>query len=117
MTLKKKIILLLALIAFNFLCPFAISAAEVLQITNASTLLIGDQNRNYKIKLACLEVKPEKEAIVIEFLTSELPRHSRVNLKPQGSEEGILISRIISLDSGKDIGELITSKEWAQKTC
>ena len=115
--MKKKIILLLVLISFNFLFPFVISAAEVLQIKNASTLVIGDQNRNYKIKLACLEVNPEKEAIVIELLGSELPRHTRVNLKPQGAEDGILISRIISLDSGKDIGELIASKELAKKTC
>tara|TARA_Y100001968_G_C19186740_1_gene633162 strand:+ start:460 stop:750 length:291 start_codon:yes stop_codon:yes gene_type:complete len=95
----------------------AISAAEILQVSNSSTLLIGDQNRTYRVKIACLEVDPLKESSVVALISSRMPRHSRVNLKPKGSEDGMLVSRVISLDGGEDIGELILSKNWAKNTC
>ena len=112
-----KIFLLLITLFFLTLKPFSLNAAEVLQITNSSTLLIGDQNRNYTVKIACLDLDPSKESYIIDYLKSELPRRSRVNLKPKGSQDGVLIAKIISIENNIDVGDMIVAKEWAKPSC
>ena len=116
-SLKKKFIFSLLLLVVLLLYPLSTYAAEVLQVTNSSTILIGDQNRNYTVKIACLEVDSTKENYIIDFLTSELPRHTKVNLRPKGSDGGVLLSRVITIESDNDIGEQILSKGWARNTC
>tara|TARA_Y100001968_G_scaffold310906_1_gene332314 strand:+ start:20205 stop:20576 length:372 start_codon:yes stop_codon:yes gene_type:complete len=101
------------LLAFSW----EINAAEVLQVTNSSTLLIGDQNRNYTVKIYCLEVSPANESSVVDFLNSELPRHSKVNLQPRGAKDGILYAKLISLRDNIDITEKIISNKLAKKSC
>ena len=115
--LNKQLGIFFCLVIFNFFYPMVLPAAEVLQVSNSSTLLIGDQNRTYRVKIACLEVDPSKESSIVDLISLKIPRHSRVNLKPKGSEDGMLVSRVISLDGGEDIGELILSKNWAKNTC
>ena len=113
----KKIIFSILLIILLFLCPVNTSAAEVLQIANSSTLLIGDNNRNYKIRLSCLSVDPADEELAIKFLQSELPRHTKVNLHPKGSEDGILIAEIIKIGSKIDLTDEIISKGIGTPSC
>ena len=115
--LISKIFLLLSTLFIFTLKTFSVNAAEVLQITNSSTILIGDQNRNYTVEIACLDLEPSKESSVIDYLKSELPRHSRVNLKPKGFQDGVLIAKIISIENNIDIGDMIVSKKWAKSNC
>ena len=75
LNLIRKTFSLLIILFILTLKPFSINAAEVLQITNSSTILIGDQNRNYTVEIACLDLEPSKESSVIDYLKSELPRH------------------------------------------
>lgn len=113
----RKIALYTFLLFITFMFPLFTSAAEVLQVTDSSTLLIGDQNRTYTVKIACLEVSPSQDKSVITFLRSELPRHSRVNLRPKGAKDGVLISKVISIENKNDIGAQIVSKDLARSTC
>ena len=113
----NRLISLVIILSFIFSFVFDIKAAEVLQITNSSTLVIGDQNRNYTVKIYCMEVLPGQENSVIEFLGSALPRHSRVNLQPRGSKDGILYAKIISLDDNADISQKIISNKLAKRNC
>tara|TARA_Y100001968_G_C19399510_1_gene740262 strand:- start:1111 stop:1458 length:348 start_codon:yes stop_codon:yes gene_type:complete len=102
---------------FCFFAPIATNAAEILQISNSSTLLIGDQNRNYTVKIACLDVADTDSTDVINLLNSELPRHSRVNLQPRGSKDGILYAKIITIPGNVDIAEKIVSNNLAINRC
>jgi len=80
--------------------PLTLQAAEVLQVRSGTLLQIGDGNRNYTVRLACLAVTPEANAEAVAWLRQQLPRRSRVNLRPVGSEDGILIARVNRLEGG-----------------
>lgn len=72
-------------------------AAEVLQVRTATLLQIGDRNRSYPVRLACLEVAPEDQEQAQQWLRARLPRQSRVNLRPIGSVDGTLVARVTPL--------------------
>ena len=108
-------IFLLLLIVFGF-CVEA-SAAKVLQVSSSSTLLIGDHNRTYKVKLNCLDISPDKEERAFNWLKSELPRYTRVNIRPNGSEDGILLARVIPLGDNIDIEKKLEANGLASNSC
>ena len=55
---KIFINLLIVLISLFSFCS-EVYAAEILQVTSSSVLLIGDHNRTYTVKLACTEISPD----------------------------------------------------------
>ena len=112
--LSLKVLILLVSV-FGF-CYHAFSA-EVLQVTSSSVLLIGDNNRTYTVKIACTEISPDLEEISINWLKKQLPRHTKVNLKPKGIEDGALVARVIPFNSSVDISEKYISEGLANKKC
>ena len=81
------------IVLISFFCFYSeVDAAEILQVTSSSVLLIGDHNRTYTVKLACIEITPDLEAKSVKWLKKQLPRHTKVNLKPKGSVDGDLQS-------------------------
>jgi hypothetical protein len=93
--------------------PLSAYAAEILQVREADLLLIGDQNRNYSVRLACAEIKPGQAQNAIDFLRSQLPRRQRVNLMPIGSKDGLLLARVRPLGSKKDLTNLLIEQNLA----
>ncbi len=93
----------IGLFIFIFSTPYVVNAAEVLQITNSSTLRIGDNNRDYKVKICCINIDPSKEKEAEFWLKKKLPRHSKVNLFPKDYEDGLLISEVVKLKTGENI--------------
>ena len=94
-----------------------VDAAEVLQVTSSSVLLIGDHNRNYTVKLACAVVNPDLEEKSVDWLKKQLPRHTKVNLKPEGSVDGVLIAGVIPFNSNIDISEQYIKEGLAKNNC
>lgn len=93
----------LALLLSSFLLllhPAAGWGAEVLQVRSATLLQVGDHNRNYSVELACLSLPPEGEAAAVAWMRQQLPRRTRVNLKPAGSHDGILMARVQRIEAG-----------------
>jgi hypothetical protein len=84
--------------------PGAAAAAEVLQVRNATLLQVGDSNRSYTVELACIQVAPEQEQQAVAWLRQQLPRRTRVNLRPLGSHDGILLARVQKLGEASDLG-------------
>ena len=76
---------------------------------------LGDNNRNYTVKLACLEVDPVDEESAKSWLRSELPRRKRVNLRPESSHDGVLLARVIPLES--DIEMMIARQAVFGRQC
>ncbi|MEB3235619.1 MAG: nuclease, partial [Cyanobacteriota bacterium] len=64
---------------------------------------VGDQNRSYGVALACLELSDAQQGAATDWLRRSLPRRTRVNLKPQGVEGGLLVARVERLDRSTDI--------------
>ena len=109
----KILILLISLFCFRS----GVNAAEVLQVTSSSVLLIGDHNRNYTVKIACTEISPDSEEESFKWLKKQLPRHTKVNLKPKGSFNGVLVAKVIPSDSEIDITEKYINEGLATNKC
>ena len=86
-----------------WLTPGAAAAAEVLVVRTATLLQVGDSNRSYTVELACLAVAPEQQQQALAWMRRELPRRSRVNLRPLGSHDGILLAKVQKLGSATDL--------------
>ena len=109
-----KILILL----ISFFCIYSeVDAAEILQVTSSSVLLVGDHNRTYTVKLACTEISPDLEEKSLNWLKKKLPRHTKVNLKPKGSVDGILVAKVIPFGSKNDITEEYISEGLASNKC
>jgi len=92
-------------------------AAEILQVSSSSVLIIGDNNRNYTVKIACAEISPDLEERSVEWLRKELPRHTKVNLKPKGQVDGLLVAKVIPFNSNIDITEKYINEGLAENNC
>ena len=113
---KIYTIIFILLAAFlSFLAK--VGAAEVLQVSSSSILLIGDNNRTYTVKIACTEISPDLEERSVQWLKKELPRHTKVNLKPKGSINDMLVAKIIPFNSDIDITEKYINEGLAMNGC
>ncbi len=114
----KKFFTNILILLISFFCFYSeVEAAEILQVTSSSVLLIGDHNRTYTVKLACTEIRPDLEEKSLNWLKKQLPRHTRVNLKPKGSVDGVLVAKVIPFDSNIDINEKYIKEGLATNKC
>jgi len=112
--LGRLLIGLLVLMGLELgLAPAAANAAEVLQVRQAGLLQVGDQNRSYGVELACLALKPDQEVAATDWLRRELPRRTRVNLKPRGVDQGILVAQVQRLDRNTDVASDLVAAGYA----
>ena len=94
-----------------------VNSAEILQVSSSSIVLVGDHNRTYTVKIACTEVSPDLEKKSIDWLKKQLPRHTKVNLKPKGSIDGALVAKVIPFNSNIDITEKYINEGLAKNKC
>jgi len=94
--------------------PGSVFAAEVLQVRQADLLLIGDHNRSYSVRLACVQPLEGKEAAALDFLRKQLPRGQRVNLMPMGSEGGLLLARVRPIGKTTDLSSQLVAAHLAE---
>jgi endonuclease YncB( thermonuclease family) len=80
------------------------AAAEVLQVRGPTLLQLGDQNRSYTVELACIAVPEARQERALEWLRQAVPRHSRVNLRPMGQNQGVLLARVQKIGVADDLG-------------
>ena len=109
------IIFILLIAFFSFLTK--VNAAEVLQVSSSSVLLIGDNNRTYTVKIACTEISSDLEERSVQWLKKELPRHTKVNLKPKGTVDGMLVAKVIPFNSDIDITDKYINEGLAINEC
>ena len=108
---------ILILLTTFFWFHSGVDAAEILQVTSSSVLLIGDHNRTYTVKLACTEISPDLEEESVKWLKKQLPRHTKVNLKPKGSVDGVLVAKVIPFNSNIDITDKYINAGLAINKC
>ena len=108
---------LLILLAVILASPLPSMAAEVLQVRSSTLLQIGDRNRNYSVRLACVAVDPANEQAAVDLLKKAVPRRKRVNLRPEGNEDGVLIARVTPLDADQDLGLSLVTTGLATQSC
>ena len=107
------VLVLVTAIGSLWLAPSA-QAAEVLQVRTATLLQVGDQNRSYGVELACVALPGDQQAAATAWLRHELPRRTRVNLRPQGSDGGLLVARVERLDRGSEVASDLVAAGYGQ---
>ena len=114
----KKITSFLIIFCLVVLYPIRTYSAEILQINNSSSILVGDQNRDLSIKLFCVEIKNEDdEKIALNLLKKEFPRGSKVKIKPIGFKDNILIAKVFDINETKEMSDLLIAKNLSNETC
>ena len=112
-----QLIKALLFVCLLFGIPFWVSAAEIFQVQSSTQLQVGDQNRTYTVRLSCLDVDPLKEDEAKNWLKSKLPRRRKVNLRPEGTKEGILIARVTPLGDENDLSKAMSLEGFASLNC
>ncbi len=114
----KKITLCLIIFFLLVLYPIRTYSAEILQINNSSSILVGDQNRDLAIKLFCVEINNEDdEKIALNLLKKEFPRGTKVKIKPIGFKENTLTAKVFDINETKEMSDLLTAKNLSKETC
>jgi endonuclease YncB( thermonuclease family) len=93
-----------ALLLSLLLAPGLAAAAEVLQVRGPTLLQIGDHNRSVPVQLACVQVEDADAEAAMAWLRQEVPRRTRVNLRPVGSHDGVLVARVDKLGNAASLG-------------
>ena len=100
-----------------FLNPEIVNSAEILQIKNSNTILVGDQNRNLTVGLFCVDVNENDEIKATNLLKSEFPRGTKVKIKPFGFKENVLLAKVFNIKGSKEMTELLVAKDLTSKIC
>ena len=114
----KKITSFLIIFFLVVLHPIRTYSAEILQINNSSSILVGDQNRDLPIKLFCIDIEDEDdERIAINLLKKEFPRGSKVKIKPFGFKENTLVAKVFDINETKEMSDLLIAKDLSKENC
>ena len=98
MIIRSALVALALLTVLVLSLPAVAAAAEVLQVRSGTLLQVGDHNRTYSVELACLELPANGDEAAAAWLRQQLPRRTRVNLRPVGNQDGTLLARVQRLD-------------------
>ena len=113
----KKLFKFLIIICLVIINPISVNSAEILQIRNSNTILVGDQNRNLTIELFCVDVNENDELEAINILKSEFPRGTKVKIKPFGLKENVLLAKVFSTKGNKDMADLLIENDLTKENC
>ena len=113
----KKLSKILIIVCFIVLNPVIVYSAEILQIKNSNTILVGDQNRNLTIRLFCVDVNENDELEAVNLLKSEFPRGSKVKINPSGFKENLLLAKVFNIKGTKEMTELLVAKDLTSEIC
>ncbi len=113
----RKIIQFSIIFFLVVLYPVGAYSAEILQINNSSSILVGDQNRNLSIKLFCVEINDDDEQKAVNLLKKEFPRGSKVKIKPISFKDNILVAKVFDINETKEMSELLTARDLTKETC
>ena len=116
-TKLKKLSKILIIFCLVFLNPVIVNSAEILQIKNSNTILVGDQNRNLTIGLFCVDVNENNELEATNLLKNEFPRGSKVKIKPFGFKENLLLAKVFNIKGNKEMTELLVAKDFTKENC
>ena len=113
----KKLLKILFIVCLIILHPVIANSAEILQIKDSNTILVGDQNRNLTVGLFCVDVNENDELEATNLLKSEFPRGSKVKIKPFGFKENVLLAKVFNIKGTKEMTELLIAKDLTSEIC
>jgi len=83
-------------------------------VRSPSLLQVGDSNRSYTVELACMTPIEAQQQQALDWLRRELPRRTRVNLRPIANRDGILLARVQKLSADLDVSQGLIEAGYAE---
>ena len=109
--------LLQVILIILLICPINTSAAELLQINDVNTILVGDQNRSLYLSLYCIEINHNEKENATKILKRNFPRGTKVKIKPYGSNGSRLLAKIFRVDDDTEMTELLKTYNSSKGNC
>ena len=114
--LKKLLQITLIFIVLIF-CPINVESAELLQINDVDTIVVGDQNRSLYLSLYCIDINENEKENATKILKSNFPRGTKVKIKPYGSNGSRLLAKIFRVDDETEMTELLKTYNSSKGNC
>ena len=113
----KKLLQLILIFIVLIICPININSAELLQINDVNTIVVGDQNRSLYLSLYCIDINENEKVEATEILRRNFPRGTKVKIKPYGSNGNRLIAKIFRVNDDVEMTELLNTFNSSEKNC
>ena len=113
----KKLLQIILIMIFLSLYPIKTNSAELLQINDLDTILVGDQNRSLYLSLYCIDINENEKENATKILKRNFPRGTKVKIKPYGSNGSRLLAKIFRVDDDTEMTELLNTFNSLEKNC
>ena len=113
----KKLLQITLMFIFLFGSPINTYCAELLQINDVNTILVGDQNRSLYLSLYCVDINENEKEKATEILKKNFPRGTKVKIKPYGSNGNRLFAKIFRVDDETEMTKLLNTLDSSEKNC
>ena len=113
----KKILQITFIFIVLIICPINIYSAELLQINDVNTILVGDQNRSLYLSLYCIDINENEKENATKILKRNFPRGTKVKIKPYGSNGSRLLAKIFRVDDETEMTELLNTFNLSKENC
>jgi len=113
----KKLLQITLIFIFLLIYPLHTHSAELLQINDVNTILVGDQNRSLYLSLYCIDINENEKEKAIEILKRNFPRGTKVKIKPYGSNGERILAKIFRVDDQTEMTALLNTFNSTDKNC
>ena len=113
----KKLLQIILFFIVLIICPINIYSAELLQINDVNTILVGDQNRSLYLSLYCVDINENEKENAIKILKRNFPRGTKVKIKPYGYKGSKLLAKIFRVDDETEMTELLNTFNSSKENC
>ena len=113
----KKVIQIILIFIVLIICPIKIYSAELLQINDVNTIVVGDQNRSLFLSLYCIDIDQNEMENATKILKRNFPRGTKVKIKPYGSNGSRLLAKIFRVDDETEMTELLNTYNSSKANC
>ena len=113
----KKLLQLILIFIVLIICPINTYSAEILQINNVNTILVGDQNRSLYLSLYCIDINQNEKENATKILKINFPRGTKVKIKPYGFNGSRLLAKIFRVDDETEMTELLNAYNTSKENC
>ena len=113
----KKILQIILMFIVLIIYPININSAELLQINDVNTIVVGDQNRSLYLSLYCIDINENEKENATEILKRNFPRGTKVKIKPYGSNGSRLLAKIFRVDDDTEMTELLKTYNSSKGNC
>ena len=113
----KKILQIILIFIALIICPINVYSADLLQIKDINTIVVGDQNRSLYLSLYCIDINQNEKENATKILKRNFPRGTKVKIKPYGSNGSRLLAKIFRVDDETEMTDLLKTYNSSKGNC